>query len=90
MSYYCIMQSLNTTLIVGVFRAGGDTKFGLYMDTGTMWGVSIPLGCIAAFVLHLPPEIIFIILMSDEILKVPLALARYRKKLWLKNVTRTA
>ena len=90
MSYYCIMQSLNTTLIVGVFRAGGDTKFGLYMDTGTMWGVSIPLGCIAAFVLHLPPEIVFIILMSDEILKVPLALARYRKKLWLKNVTRTA
>ena len=86
----CIMQSLNTTLIVGVFRAGGDTKFGLYMDTGTMWGVSIPLGCIAAFVLHLPPEIVFIILMSDEILKVPLALARYRKKLWLKNVTRTA
>ncbi|MCR5371428.1 MAG: MATE family efflux transporter [Clostridium sp.] len=90
MSYYCVMQSLNTTLIVGVFRAGGDTKFGLYMDTGTMWGVSIPLGCIAAFVLHLRPEIVYFILMGDEFLKTPLALARYRKKLWLKNVTRTA
>ena len=84
------LTELAIALIVGVFRAGGDTKFGLYMDTGTMWGVSIPLGCIAAFVLHLRPEIVYIILMGDEFLKTPLALARYRKKLWLTNVTRTA
>lgn len=87
-SYYVIAQSLNTTLIVGVFRAGGDTKFGLYIDVGIMWCVSIFLGALVAFVFKLPVELVIVILLCDEIIKVPLSLMRYRKYKWLNNVTR--
>ena len=44
MSYFTVAQAFNTTMVVGVFRAGGDTKFGLIMDVSTMWGFSILLG----------------------------------------------
>lgn len=87
-SYYVVAQSLNTTLVVGVFRAGGDTKFGLYIDVGIMWCISILLGFLAAFVLKWPVELVIVILLSDEIIKVPLTLWRYRQYKWLNNVTR--
>ncbi len=88
MSYFAIAQAYNTTMIVGVFRAGGDIKFGLFLDTVFLWGVSILFGVIAAFVLKLPVPIIYIILLSDEIMKIPISTWRYRSMKWVKNVTR--
>lgn len=88
MSYFTVGQAYNTTLIVGVFRAGGDTKFGLLVDTAFLWGVSILFGFISAFVLKLPVPVVYVILMSDEILKIPLSTWRYRSMKWVKNVTR--
>ena len=88
MSYFVIAQAMNTTLIVGVFRAGGDAKIGLLFDVGSMWFGSILLGSIAAFVLHLSLPVVYVLLMSDELIKIPLSLWRYRKKIWLKNITR--
>ena len=88
LSYFVMAQAMNTTLIVGVFRAGGDSKIGLLFDCGSMWGGSILLGSIAAFVLHLDLRIVYVLLMSDELIKIPLSFWRYRKKIWLKNITR--
>ena len=88
MAYFVVAQTYNTTQVVGIFRSGGDTKFGLAMDVGTMWFFSIPLGALAAFVFHWNVYVVYAILMCDEIIKLPLTTWRYRKKYWLKNVTR--
>ena len=88
MSYFVIGQAINTVLVVGVFRAGGDTRFGLFLDTSFMWGISILLGFIAAFALKLPVIIVYIILLSDEILKIPVCIYRYQSLKWLKNITK--
>lgn len=88
MSYFVIGQSYNTTQVVGVFRAGGDTKFGLALDVLTMWCFSIAIGAFAAFKLHLPIIVVYMILMSDEVIKIPFTTWRYKSKKWLKNVTR--
>ena len=88
MAYFVIGQSINTTLIVGVFRAGGDTKFGLYLDVSVMWGISILCGALAAFVLKLPVWAVYMILLSDEIIKIPITLWRFRSYKWIKNVTK--
>lgn len=88
MSYFVIVSGLNTVLIVGIFRAGGDTNFGLIMDSGILWGVIIPLGAVAAFWFKLPVPVVYIILTADEILKIPFVLHRYFSYKWLKNVTR--
>lgn len=88
MSYFCLAQSLNTTFIVGICRAGGDTKFGLILDAITLWGGSIVMGLIAAFVFKLPVPLVYVFLVSDEILKLPFAYRRYRSMKWMKNITR--
>ena len=88
MSYFVIVSGFNTVLIVGVFRAGGDTKYGLVLDCTALWCCSIPLGIIAAFVLKLPVIAVYAILTCDEVLKLPFSFMRYRSFKWLRNVTR--
>ena len=77
-----------TMMLLGVFRAGGDTKFGLVIDATTLWCGAIAFGAVAAFVWKLPVTVVYMILMSDEILKLPLCFFRYRSYKWVKNVTR--
>lgn len=83
-----IGATINTVYICGVFRAGGDAKFGFIMDCISMWLVSIPLGLIAAFVLKLPPLWVYFILYLDEFEKMPVIIIHYIKKKWLRNITR--
>ena len=88
MSYFVVGQAFNTTMVCGIFRSGGDTRFGLVMDVSTMWGCSILLGAAAAFYFHASVPGVYVILMSDEIIKMPICWWRYRKYKWLRDVTR--
>lgn len=88
MSYYVIGQSLNSTVIVGILRAGGDTRFGLFLDVGVMWSCSILGAAVGAFVIGIPMPWVYILLCSDEVIKIPFSMWRYRSYKWLKNVTR--
>ncbi|MBQ8576723.1 MAG: MATE family efflux transporter [Clostridia bacterium] len=87
-AYYIMGQSVNTMLVCGVFRAGGDTRFGLYCDIISMWVYAVPVGLLAAFVLKLPPLWVYFILCLDEFVKMPVIVAHYKKKKWLRNITR--
>ena len=87
-TYYIMGAAVNTTLIAGVFRAGGDTKFGLVCDTIDMWCYAVPLGFIAAFVFKLPVLLVYFLLCTDEFVKWPWVLKRYKSGLWAKNITR--
>jgi len=88
MSYFALFQAYNTTMIVGIFRSCGDTKFGLIMDILSMWGCSILLGAVAAFAFKCSVPVVYVILMSDEIVKFPFTTLRYKSYKWLKNITR--
>jgi len=88
MAYFVVGQAINTIMIVGIFRGGGDTKFGLFLDVGIMWGVAIFGGFLAAFVFDAPVMVVYMILLSDEVIKVPIVLKRYLTYKWCKNVTR--
>ncbi len=87
-TYYIMGSAVNTTLIAGVFRAGGDTRFGLICDTIDMWCYAVPLGFIAAFVLRLPVLAVYFLLCTDEFVKWPWVIRHYRSGRWLRNITR--
>ena len=87
-SYYIMGGAVNATLIAGVFRAGGDSRFGFICDTIDMWVYAVPLGFIAAFVLKLPVMAVYILLCTDEFVKWPWVFKHYRSMKWLKNITR--
>lgn len=87
-TYYIVGIAVNSTLISGLFRAGGDSRFGLICDVIDMWGYAVPLGFIAAFVLKLPPMWVYFLICTDEFVKWPWVLGHYRSKKWIKNITR--
>lgn len=87
-AYYIIGNSLNSTIISGIFPSGGDTKFGMYCDVITLWCVVVPLGMIGAFVLKLPVLAVAFILTLDEFVKIPAVYKHYMKYKWVKNITK--
>ncbi len=88
-SYYIMGVSLNTMLICGIFRAGGDVRYGLICDTVAMWVYAVPMGLFCAFVLKLPEMWVYFILCLDEFVKLPVNFWYYGKRKWVKNITRT-
>ncbi|MBQ8639914.1 MAG: MATE family efflux transporter [Lachnospiraceae bacterium] len=87
-SYYVMGAAVNTTLIAGVFRAGGDSRFGLICDAVDMWAYAVPLGFLTAFVLKLPVLWVYFLMCTDEFVKWPWVIKHYRSKKWLNNITK--
>lgn len=87
-SYYIVGQAMNTLVIAGIFRSGGNTKFGMICDTITMWCISVPLGFLTAFVLKWPPMAVYFVLCLDEFWKVPVVYKYYKSYKWLNNITK--
>ncbi|MCI9142785.1 MAG: MATE family efflux transporter [Lachnospiraceae bacterium] len=87
-TYYVMGAAVNTTLIAGVFRAGGDSRFGFVCDAVDMWLYAVPLGLLAAFVLKLPVMWVYFLLCTDEFAKWPWVIRHYRSGRWLNNITR--
>ena len=85
---YQMGQIVNTVLIASLFRCGGDSRYGMILDITCMWGFAVPLGIISAFVLKLPPLVVYILMCTDEFAKMPFAIYHYLKGAWIRNITR--
>lgn len=81
------IKASNMMIVVGVLRSGGDTKFAFFLDVGTLWGVGVPLVMIGAFVFHLPIQWVYLLMISDELAKLFIGLARFVSKRWINNLT---
>lgn len=86
--FYIMGTATNGTMINGIFRAGGDSKFGLICDIFDMWVYAVPLGLLAAFIFKLPPMAVYVLLCTDEFVKWPWVFRHYRSGKWLNNITR--
>lgn len=76
----------NMTIVVGILRAGGDTKFSLFVDGIIIWIVGVPLSALGAFVFHLPVYWVAVCVMSEEVAKWFLGVTRYRTRRWINNL----
>lgn len=87
-SIYCIGKSINSTVIGGIFTAGGDSKFGFLCDAVTLWGITVPAGLLAAFVFKCPVIVVYVIINLDEFVKLPAVYRHYKKYKWVNDLTR--
>ena len=85
---YVMGGAVNSTMICGIFRSGGDSKFGMICDFIDMWIYAVPLGFISTFVLKLPPMAVYVLLCTDEFVKWPWVFKHYKSGKWMKNITR--
>ena len=81
-------EGINTCLICGCFRGGGDSRFGMIIDSIFMWLVAVPLTFLAAYVFKLPPIWVYFIMTLDEFEKMPAVFIHYFRGKWLTNITR--
>jgi Na+-driven multidrug efflux pump len=74
------------TIVIGILRAGGDTRFSLFLDGVIIWLVGVPIAYIGANVFHLPVYFVYLCAMSEEIAKMTLGLNRYFSRKWIHNL----
>jgi len=82
-----VFQATNSIMTKGVLRGGGDTRMLMLTDNIFLWVLSIPLGLLAGFVLHLPAFWIYVCLKFDQIVKTLWAVLRLRSGKWIKRIS---
>ncbi|QSH92682.1 MATE family efflux transporter [Treponema medium] len=80
-------KACNMCILIGMMRAGGDTRFGMICDTFIMWLIAIPLAYFISVYTAFSPWVIYMSLFSEEPLKLLLGLWRIKSGKWLHSVT---
>jgi len=81
------VRAMNATIVLGVLRAGGDTRFSLFLDGIIIWMVGVPLAALGVFAFHLPVQWVYLLAMSEEVTKWCLGMRRYFSRKWIHNLT---
>ena len=87
MSIVMVGMSYQMPVSVGVIQGGGDTKFSMYMNLISTWGIVMPLSFLAAFVWKLPVELVVIAVQSDQLFKGIPVFLRFRSYKWIHKLT---
>ena len=88
---YCLwlpFRNIPYTLIVGTFRAGGDTKIGIVYDLISLYFIGVPV--VAYLGLIAKVDFIYLILamyLCEDIPKIAMSIHRFTSKKWIKNLT---
>lgn len=88
---YCLwlpIRNIPYTLIVGTFRAGGDTKVGIFYDCISLYLIGVPVVVILGMIVKV--DFIYLILamyVCEDIPKSIMSICRFRSKKWIKNLT---
>lgn len=87
MCCYLPFSCYNSMNIEGLFRSGGDIKYVLIMDTGSIWFIGMPLTALLGYVLVQPLRITFLAYVAVEIYKLVIGSVRYRSGKWLHQLS---
>lgn len=80
------LRSINFILFVGALRAGGDTRFSMFMEIFSIWVIGVPAALIGGFVLHLPVYGVYLMVLSEEVVKAFILVNRFRSKKWIHDL----
>jgi len=74
-------------ILFSIFRAGGKSKFVMFIDAGVMWLVGLPLAIIGYHVLKIDNiALLFLILQVEPIARILISLIAYFKNTWQANI----
>jgi putative MATE family efflux protein len=71
-----------TMVLSGSLRGAGDTRYILWATTAGMWGVRLPLACLAGLWLRLDLVYVWWAMVADWTVRMGLLLLRYRSERW--------
>ena len=85
---WCPLRQLNYVLVVGILRAGGDTRISALLDVGVtlLWGA--PWCFVLGYVFEVPfMWLVCGTFVAEDVLKLPLCLWRMKSGKWLHTLT---
>ena len=80
------MDIYNGMMITGILRAGGDTRFAMFTECGSIWLIAVPLAFISALVWHLPIHLALLMTRTECLVKFIILSKRYLSGKWMNNV----
>ncbi len=80
------VRALNFTNLMGVMRAGGDAHFILALEAIPLWTVAVPLTIVGGLVLGFPIPLVYLLALSEELIKCILGIYRFLSKKWIRNL----
>lgn len=80
------IRVFNFITFIGAFRAGGDTRFALFMELLSIWTIGVPAAYIGAFVLHLPVYYVYLMVLLEEVVKALVSAWRFRSRRWINDL----
>lgn len=87
-SLWVPIRNIPYICIVGIFRAGGDTKAGMIMDVVSLFLVGIPIVCAAGFLTEIPfPLLVGLMYVSEDIPKIIMCIQRFFSRKWIHQLT---
>jgi putative MATE family efflux protein len=81
------IKSINMAVIVGILRAGGDTRFSMFAEMFGVWAVGVPLAFFGVLVLNLNIWQVYLLLSLEEFTKLVLGLVRIKQGRWVTDLT---
>lgn len=86
MAVFMPLRSFNAIMIIGVFRGGADTTYSMLVQAVTIMCYSVPLAFIGAMLLKWPVHLVFLLVCTEEVIKMPFELWRLKTGRWMKNL----
>ena len=83
-----VFKIVNSAILTGILRAGGDTKFAMIAEIICVWGIGVPLAFIFALYVGLPVYLVVLIVQTEEFVKIFIVMYRFRSKKWLRNLVK--
>ena len=80
------VDMFNGTMIAGILRAGGDTKFAMITEGICIWFIAVPLAFISVLVWQVPIHIAVLITRLENFVRAGILLKRYLSKKWMNIV----
>lgn len=77
---------INGLLVVGIFRSGGDTRFSMFLEMGSVWLVGVPMAFFGALVLKVPVYWVLALVSLEEVVKAAIGIPRLLSNKWVRNV----
>lgn len=86
LAIFFFIKAFNGTLIVGILRGGGDTRFSMILEMSAVWLVGVPLAFLGALVFKLPVYYVSALVCMEEVVKAVVGIPRIISKKWVTNV----
>lgn len=81
------IKAFNANSVVGIMRSGGDTKYSMYLEMGSVWLVGVPLAFLGSMVFKLNLPLLYLLVGSEEITKFFFGVYRIKSGKWYNNLT---